>query len=275
MKSKRTSIFGGLGMFGRKDKEAAAPKKEENATTGSQTKPVTDAAPQLDPVDTAIPSVTAPTTTAGQTDASVEPVTSSPKTDKVESKGGLRGLFKNKEIEAKTDAADPKPTEPVAESSTAVTDAPAADTTTAGTPTTAGNLKDRRRSSFFGTITGRKDRKSVEPRDRKPEIVSESEMPDSDGKKTNKLQGLFRKTSKSVKTPTGPKTDPSAPPAPPKDVEAKPVEGAAPMGTEAAAPSAEPVVPETTETVGKEIAEPSTESASAQATSPATVTASA
>ena len=171
--------------------------------------------------------------------------------------------------------------EPVAESSTAVTDSPA-DVTTTSSPT-SGGLKDRRRSSFFGTITGRKDRKSVEPKDRKPEATSEGELTEGESKKPNKLQGLFRKASKSVKPQSGAVKDSSSPPAPSKESEAKATE-TTPMTSETTATTTDiekPATattaadtPEAATTKGDETAEPSTETAATSSTT-APVTASA
>ena len=70
------------------------------------------------------------------------------------------------------------------------------------------DTKEKRRQSFFNTLSGKKDRK--------PDTTSDTEMTDSEGKKptSNKLGGLFRKASRSTKGPSTPVTDPAAPPAP-------------------------------------------------------------
>ena len=110
---------------------------------------------------------------------------------------------------------------------------PAAVTESVPTPETS--LKDKRRSSFFGTLSGKKDKKPLELMDKKSEsAVSDAEATDGEGKKSNKLQGLFRKASKSNKPTTGPVTDSSIPPA----VPAK--EGEEPTETPSTAP--EPAV---------------------------------
>ena len=94
-------------------------------------------------------------------------------------------------------------------------------TETTGTPETS--LKDKRRSSFFGTLSGKKEKKVAETRDKKSEsAISDAEMTDGEGKKSNKLQGLFRKASKSSKPTTGPITDPSVPPAVPTKEDKEP-----------------------------------------------------
>ena len=87
-------------MFGKKDKDAAAVKKEKSAGPVKETEPVAENPPQLAPVDTAVPSENVPITAAPGSEAADKPVTSpSPKADKTEPKGGLRGLFRNKDSE--------------------------------------------------------------------------------------------------------------------------------------------------------------------------------
>ena len=84
-------------------------------------------------------------------------------------------------------------------------------------------MKDKRRSSFFGTLSGKKERRSAETKEKKSEsAISDAEATDGEGKKSNKLQGLFRKASKSSKPTTGPVTDSSAPPAVPTKEEEGP-----------------------------------------------------
>ena len=141
-----------------------------------------------------------------------------------------------KEEAVKPEATTSKPTETIAEGPAVATETP--NTATATSPTSgSSDLKDRRRSSFFGTITGRKG-KSVEPKDRKMESTSETEAADAEGKKSNKLGGLFRKSSKSAKPQSSPVTDSAAPPAPLKDTEPKVAdEAAAPAATEETAPA--------------------------------------
>ena len=87
--------------------------------------------------------------------------------------------------------------------------------TPASTETTP---KDRRRSSFFGTL-GKKDKKPVDANKKTDNAVSDAEGTDNE-KKTNKLQGLFRKASKSVKGSNGTSTEADAPPVPAKEGEA-------------------------------------------------------
>ena len=57
--------------------------------------------------------------------------------------------------------------------------------------------KERRRSSFFGTLGSKKERRA--------EATSDSEVTDGEGKKVGKLGGLFRRPSRaaqSVKRPS-------------------------------------------------------------------------
>ena len=172
--------------------------------------------------------------------------------------------------EPKAETTTVKPFEPPAESSTAITDAPESAGATATSPTSSSNLKDRRRSSFFGTITGRKDRKSVEPKDRKPEVTSESEVTDGETKKNKGLQGLLRKASKSVKPRSSPAANSSVPPVPPKDGEGvKTAEEAAP-GTTTDAAVASSVADSPTVVTSSEAPEPTTETTAAAASSEAT-----
>ena len=70
------------------------------------------------------------------------------------------------------------------------------------TSTTPDALKERRRSSFFGTLGGKKEKRS--------DVISDTEGTDGEGKKSasTKLTGLFRKPSRAVKG--GSSTDASA-----------------------------------------------------------------
>ena len=84
-------------MFGKKEKDPATLRKDEPTAPVKQTEPVADTAPQLDPVDTAVPSEAGPTAPAVAT-TSMEPAdkptaTPSPKADKADSKSGFRGFF--------------------------------------------------------------------------------------------------------------------------------------------------------------------------------------
>lgn len=110
-----------------------------------------------------------------------------------------------------------KPTEAMAISPDAAPPAPAVTSPVTNSET----LKDKRRSSFFDTISGRKDKK--------PDGTSESEATDGEGKKPNKLQGLLRKASRSAKPAHSPVINSSTPPAPPaKDGEVPTVGGSVP-----------------------------------------------
>ena len=99
---------------------------------------------------------------------------------------------------------------------------PATETTATAEPAQV-TPKDKRRTSIFGSLGGKKEKKSE---------TSEGEGAESDSKpKSNKLGGLFRKPSKAVKTAD-------------KDKEAAPAESEAiPEGTE----KAETEAPATTE----------------------------
>ena len=60
----------------------------------------------------------------------------------------------------------------------------------AATTATPEPAKERRRSSFFGTLGSKKERRS--------EATSDSEVTDGEGKKVGKLGGLFRMPSRAA-----------------------------------------------------------------------------
>ena len=78
--------------------------------------------------------------------------------------------------------------------------APAPNTTDATSPSSDGVTKDKRRQSFFGTLAGKKERKT--------DLSSDNESAGG------KLGGMFRRASRSTKASSAPATDASIPPAP-------------------------------------------------------------
>lgn len=104
-KSKRGSIFGGLGgfsVFNKKDKEAVPAKRDEvaPATPAKDPEPVAESAPQLAPVDTTTSTeAKAPAATEADVAPASSSATASPKAEKSESKAGLFGFLKQKEAQ--------------------------------------------------------------------------------------------------------------------------------------------------------------------------------
>ena len=112
-----------------------------------------------------------------------------------------------------------KPEAPVMDTETqavSATDAMAPSTTPAtASATTPEATKEKRRQSFFSTLSGKKEKKV--------DGTSDAEMTDGEKKSAaGKLGGLFRKASRSAKPTSSTVTDPSAPPALPKDAEMEP-----------------------------------------------------
>ena len=216
--SKRGSVFGSF--FNRKDSSLPTERKEKDQapivpTKDNEPTSVSATAPQLeDPMKTSTTEpteATAPTSTASVTATSPE------------NKGGIFGFMKQKEAqhlvgfitfpcrnatniqlqekkemknEEKPEAMEETPKSP-------------ANFTPVTSPTVASpDTKEKRRQSFFNTISGKKDKK--------PEPTSDTEMTDGEGKKTasNKLGGLFRKASRSTKGSSTLATDSTAPPVP-------------------------------------------------------------
>lgn len=85
--------------------------------------------------------------------------------------------------------------------------APLTTTNVTATPTLEAT-KEKRRQSFFGTISGKKERRT--------DTASDAEGTDGEGRKSsgNKLGGLFRKASRSTKGPSAPMTESSLLPGP-------------------------------------------------------------
>ena len=107
--------------------------------------------------------------------------------------------------------------------------APSTITNVTATPTPEAT-KEKRRQSFFGSISGKKERRV--------DASSDAEGTDGEGRKSssNKLGGLFRKASRSTKGPSTPMTEPSLLPGPISEDTAATTE-AAPV----AEPTAEPL----------------------------------
>jgi len=224
-KSKRNSIFGGF--FQKKDvtsptaektKEEAAPAVPAKDT---ETPAVAETAPQIEaPVDTGKPIEPESVTQPIDTPAPKETTPAPQETGTSPSKGGLIGFFKKAENlfeekkEAKTEAkaedkVEKKADKPAAPATTTDTPAPAT-TETSPTPADTVPLKEKRRTSLFGSLGTKKKDKTADKE------TSDAEVTDGETKhKTTptsplpKLSGIFRKPSKAVK-PTSKDTAPAA-----------------------------------------------------------------
>ncbi|KAF7508708.1 hypothetical protein GJ744_008955 [Endocarpon pusillum] len=213
---KRGSIFGSF-FGGRKD--TTSPTAEKSPTDGapvipnkdSEVAPVSETAPKIDepaqskpidaaavtaPVDSALAahdlpanSVHAQTTTGAPTKSPTTP----------SHKGGVMGFFKRQDskLEQKKEATADEPVSTATGLETSATsESPATATATSESKPT---LKEKRRTSIFNSLGGKKEK-------------SESEVTEGETRKSplpQKLGGLFRKPSKAVKseqTPTEPTT---------------------------------------------------------------------
>ena len=234
--AKRSSVFGSL--FSKRENASPTRERKEKetmpvvATKDSEPISVAEQAPQLDGL--ANKSSAQPAEEIATPSASA----ASPTAALSESKGGIFGFMKQKEVQnqvskdippelllenthmaqekkdmkteeqAETTAAAPAmstgtPAHPGSEPPNPTSIPNASSTTTAPDPT-----KEKRRQSFFGNMASKKERKV--------DATSDSEMTDGEGKKSaaGKLGGIFRKASRSTKGTSGPMTDSSAPPAP-------------------------------------------------------------
>ncbi|EZF27033.1 hypothetical protein A7C99_1461 [Trichophyton rubrum] len=190
VKSKRTSIFGTFFQkFPKEDHDKA--KKE----VGSETPAVSSTAPQLgDPVDatTSEPikpeTVTAPNDDAAEKTEKTEEVTTPTSGNKF-----LSFMKKSDKIEkaekAATDAVEKKVDEAVTK---------ADETATAAVDAVVPGLKEKRRTSLFGNLGGKKEKK--------PE--TEGEATEGETKKSGPLAQLFRKPSKAIKKDKEPTANP-------------------------------------------------------------------
>ncbi|KAI9814451.1 MAG: hypothetical protein M1827_003307 [Pycnora praestabilis] len=166
--SKRNSIFGNF--FQKKDVTSPTEEKVE--------KEVAPVVPAKD--------IEAPITTSAENrDESLEPVA-----DGIESTPAAAASNER----AEPIASNVENLEPPAEATTALPAATAAPVTTVPAATAPDAVKEKRRSSFFGTLGGRKDRRSDSDNgvvDSAPKQRSPSPLP--------KLGGLFRNPSRAMK----------------------------------------------------------------------------
>ncbi|MCJ1483384.1 hypothetical protein MMC06_003551 [Schaereria dolodes] len=217
--NKRNSIFSNL-FNKRENVSPTRERKEEDASVApikeSEPSIVTAAAPQLEhPVRTSSVQASAkPLSTA----AASATATNETKSSQPESKGGIFGFIKQKEAqhdEKKDTKAEENDEVPAVARGTptapgnaiSATESPAIGTTTSATATSPDVPKERRRQSFFGTLGGKKERRT--------DALSDAEVTDGEGKKSSsgKLGGIFRKASRSARS-TGsnkPTTDAPAP----------------------------------------------------------------
>ncbi|EFE42659.1 conserved lysine-rich protein, putative [Trichophyton verrucosum HKI 0517] len=184
VKSKRTSIFGSFFQkFPKEDQDKA--KKE----AVSETTAVSSTAPQLgDPVDASTSEPIKPETVTATAEDTAE---KAEKTEEVTTPTSgnkflsfMKKSDKAEKIEkaekAAADAVEKKVDEAVSK---------ADETATAAVDAVVPGLKEKRRTSLFGNLGGKKEKK--------PEV--EGEAPEGETKKSSSLSGLFRKPSKAVK----------------------------------------------------------------------------
>ncbi|KAK2877758.1 hypothetical protein FQN49_001234 [Arthroderma sp. PD_2] len=222
IKSKRASIFGNFFQkFPKEDQEKA--KKEVAAETPA----VSSTAPQLgDPVDasTSEPikpeTVTAP---AEETADKAEKPAEEEVTTPTSSSNKFLSFMKKDKSEKTEKTAVPEAVEKKVDEAVTKAD----ESATAAADAVVPGLKEKRRTSLFGTLGGKKDKK--------PEVEGEA----SEGEATKKtgslaqLGGIFRKPSKAVKKEKEPAVAPAA--------EAEPI-AEEPSTTEAPATTTEEAV---------------------------------
>ena len=250
--NKRASIFGFLNKKSGEVPTSKEVSKETPAVPAKDAAVTSSTAPQLDPVDTSIPAesaVATETPAAATTETSAEPhhnplsaVENTPEAkaaNKQKEGGDLFSFMKKKKAEVDEKKAVDS------------TEGVAAAEKTEGTATSPNT--EKRRSSFFNSLGGKKER-GVSP----------------EGDKKSGLGGLFRKSSKSVKPTTGPVTDSSAPPAIPAGAETAAVTEPVATSTEAA-PATEAVAKSEIPAVAEAV--PATETAAeSTAAAPTTTT---
>ena len=163
--NKRNSVFGSF--FNKRDNASPTRERKDKDALIAPVKdnepaPLSATAPQLD-----------------------DPVKTSPiqADEKVETKGDVAPLATD--TPSAPDNSVPAP---------ATTETPSKDIPTSPIATTPDTSKDKRRQSFFGTLGGKKERRT--------DVTSDSEVTDGEGKKSasGKLGGLFRKASRSTKS---------------------------------------------------------------------------
>lgn len=247
--AKRGSMFGSF--FNKRDNASPTRERKEKDIAPAvpnkdvEPAPVSATAPQLeDPMST---SSSQPAETAAPASTTIPSVT----TPSSESKGGIFGFMRQKDaqhqdkkevkaeenVEEKVEKNGEVPAMATGTPAIAGSEAPVPSTTTNVTATpTPEATKEKRRQSFFNTISGKKERRT--------DVTSDAEGTDAEGRKTsgNKLGGLFRKASRSTKGPSAPMTESSPLPGPISEDTAATTE--APPTTKATAePSSEGIVP--------------------------------
>ncbi|KAI9738633.1 MAG: hypothetical protein M1834_008138 [Cirrosporium novae-zelandiae] len=245
--TKRSSV---IGDFWKKFSSPTHEKSEKEVVPTvpdkDETPPVAETAPQLDnPVEDATPKPEEPATEAAAEEAKpAEAETATPKeAEKKEKKeGGLFSFIKKHESkheekkDAKTEEESAKTEESAATAESPAAESAVATETPAETAAAAPAItpKERRRTSLFGNLGGKKEKKEKAP----AEPLSEGEVTDGEPKKAsspvNKLESkigsIFRKPSKPAKS--------EAPAVPAKEEPVKEEAAAAePAQAETAAPA--------------------------------------
>ncbi|KAL9123095.1 MAG: hypothetical protein Q9187_000346 [Circinaria calcarea] len=247
--AKRSSMFGSF--FNKRDNASPTrERKEKDIAPAVPSKdveptPVSATAPQLeDPTSTSLSQPAEPAAPASTTIPSVT-------TPSSESKGGIFGFMRQKEAqhqdkkeikaeergEEKVEKNGEVPAMAIGTPGIPGSEAPVPSTTTDVTATpTPEATKEKRRQSFFNTISGKKERRT--------DATSDAEGTDGEGRKTsgNKLGGLFRKASRSTKGPSAPMTESSPLSGPISEDTAATME-ARPTTKATAEPSSEGIVP--------------------------------
>ncbi|KAM5429935.1 hypothetical protein McanCB56680_001501 [Microsporum canis] len=179
VKSKRTSIFGNFFQkFPKEDQEKA--KKEAVAETPA----VSSTAPQLgDPVDASTSEPIKPETVTAPTEETAE---KAEKTEEVTTPTSSNKFLSFMKKSEKTEKSVTETVEKKVEETVNKAD----ETVTAAADAVVPGLKEKRRTSLFGTLGGKKEKKTEVEGE-----TSEGETP----KKTGSLSQLFRKPSKAVK----------------------------------------------------------------------------
>ncbi|KAG8205379.1 putative Conserved lysine-rich protein [Trichophyton interdigitale] len=224
VKSKRTSIFGNFFQkFPKEDQEKA--KKE----AVSETPAVSSTAPQLgDPVDASTSEPIKPETVTATTDDAAEKADKTEEVTTPTSGNKFLSFMKKSDKTEKIEKAEKAATDAVEKKvDEAVTKAD--ETATAAVDAVVPGLKEKRRTSLFGNLGGKKEKK--------PE--AEGEASEGETKKSGPLSQLFRKPSKAVKKDKEPAANP-APEAEPIAEEPATETPAAATTTEQAANGEEP-----------------------------------
>ncbi|PGH08120.1 hypothetical protein AJ80_07914 [Polytolypa hystricis UAMH7299] len=183
-KAKRSSIFGNFFH------KAALEKKDEKKPEAEETSAVSSTAPQLgDPVDAATSEPIKPETVTSAPESSepakpAEETTTSPSS----TKAGFLNFIKKEKTEEKKETKEAKPEDKKAEDA----EAPAESAAAAETPAPPA-LKEKRRTSLFGNLGSKKEKKADAAEGEAVEGETKAKSP------VPKLGSLFRRPSRANK----------------------------------------------------------------------------